>query len=143
MGAVVREGPFGRPRAVVIAAVGSGGIAVLFTVFALAPWRSAAPAAWPLVAPAPSVTAPAPATLSPVGSENLPPESVQPPEPAMAPPLGDSPPPCSRYYPACGKFSAPGVVADLECGCRADETCVRTTATGTCVRRPRWLGPQN
>jgi hypothetical protein len=139
-------------RAVVVAVAASTAIAALAAMYALTTWvlTGDPPRMPPLESTAAQEASVPVATASSAASES-PLESLVPlesplesaPESMTAPPPSDSAPPCRRYYPACGKFSMPGVVADEDCGCRADETCSRSGATGWCVRRPRWLGPQN
>ncbi len=143
-------------RAVVVAIAASASMAAVAAAYALKTWEPPPDSGPPSLASAAGHDAAvAVARPSSPGTESLPLESLvplespleSPPEPSAQPPpsdaVPDSTPPCGRYYPACGKFSMPGVVADEDCGCRADETCSRSGATGWCVRRPRWLGPQN
>ncbi len=146
----------GRQAVVVI--VGASAAIAAVAVYPLTPWGSAPPPAKPtqLASAADAGVSIPTAGPSATGSESPPAESLEPLDSliesplestlestAEPPPPVDSTPPCPRYYPACGKFSRPGVVADEDCGCRPDEACSRTGATGWCVRKPRWLGPQN
>jgi hypothetical protein len=139
-------------RAVVVAGLASGAIAALAAVYVMGPWGAAVTAPPPLARPSAAdagatvaVAAPSPAGSEAPGASLEPLDSLleSPLESTAEQPPVDPTPPCRRYYPACGKFSRPGVVADEDCGCRPDETCSKTAATGWCVRRPRWLGPQN
>lgn len=143
-------------RAVVVVIAVSASTAALAAAYALKTWELPLDSGqMALVSAASQDASVAVAVPSSTGSESLPLESLvplespleSPLEPTEVPPpsdaLPDSTPPCRRYYPACGKFSMPGVVADEDCGCRSDETCSRSGATGWCVRRARWLGPQN
>jgi hypothetical protein len=147
----------GRQAVVVI--VGASAAIAAVAVYPLTPWGSTVPApakVTPLASAADAGVSVAAAGPSATGSEGQPTESLEPLDSLLEsplesttesttepPPPADSTPPCPRYYPACGKFSRPGVVADEDCGCRPDEACSRTGATGWCVRKPRWLGPQN
>jgi hypothetical protein len=134
--------PVQRRVAIAIAVVGSG-VAVAALIAARTDLLRGAPLPAPAhveprVEPTEIEAAASLAVPSSTPSEEPSPETAETPD-QPAPPLAT--PPCRQYYPACGTFSMPGVVADVECGCRAGETCNRAGATGRCVNRPRWLGP--
>jgi hypothetical protein len=134
-----------RRLAGVITVAGAGALAALAAA-RTAPWRSSAAPPPPYVAP-PAIST----EIDAVATDVVPPEGTASPPDTHEETVSEATtdqgtlqtktPPCRQYYPACGTFSRSGTMADVECGCRADETCSRAGATGRCVHRPRWMGP--